>query len=324
MSLDPSYAPQETPAELWNEITHFVGETTLCGFSYGILTTLYILTLDALLPQLRNPANRSYAIFHIIYTTIILILIGAGTASDARLAQRYWINNRNYPGGTSEMINTVHFPELVWGWAVYIVNSWLQDGYVIYRCLVFWNWNLWICGLPILAFLGSIGTSIALLVEINTQGIFGQFTIDFAICWYVFSVSINVLATLFIVGRLLYKRRAINAILGSEFSKTYTGVVTMFVESAAVYSIVGLVFIGTYFRRSPAGNVVLPFLGNLGGICPIMIIYRIAIGRGWTHKALRQVDTMDTSTLQPNSIGSKKLNYSSWGASGFEDSPTLL
>jgi hypothetical protein len=95
------------------------------------------------------------------------------------------------------------------------------------------------------------------------QGVFGQLTIDFAICWYVFSISINVMATLAIVGRLLWKRRTINAILGQEHSKAYTGVVTMLVESAAIYSVVGIIFIATYFRRSNAGNLILPFLGNL-------------------------------------------------------------
>lgn len=74
----------------------------------------------------------------------------------------------------------------------------------------------------------------------------------------------------------------------------------MLVESAAVYSIFGIIFIGTYFRRSPAGNLVLPFLGNLEGICPIMIIYRVAIGRGWTHKTLRQVNSTVVSELRFN------------------------
>jgi hypothetical protein len=97
----------------------------------GILVTLYVLCLDALIPQLKKRANRNWAIFHIVYTTLIVMLIGTGVASDSRLAQLYWINNRNYPGGVPDLINTLHTPEVVWGWAVYVIASWLQDGYVV-------------------------------------------------------------------------------------------------------------------------------------------------------------------------------------------------
>jgi hypothetical protein len=109
------------------------------------------------------------------------------------------------------------------------------------------------------------GTSIALLVETANpkQGVYGQLTIDFATCWFAFSISINAIATIAIVARLLWKRREIKSILGEEHSKAYTGVVAMLVESAAIYSIFGIIFISTYFRRSPASFLILPFLGNL-------------------------------------------------------------
>jgi hypothetical protein len=111
----------------------------------------------------------------------------------------------------------------------------------------------------------EIGTSIALLVETRmpSQGVFGPLTLDFAICWYIFSISINVIATIAIVGRLLWKRRAINAVLGEKQSQSYTGPVAMLIESAAMYSIVGIIFIGCYFRQNPAGYVILPLLGTL-------------------------------------------------------------
>jgi hypothetical protein len=104
--------------------------------SKGILVTLYVLCLDALIPQLKKKAHRNWAIFHIVYTTVIVILIGTGTASNSRLAQLYWINNRNYPGGIPELINTVHLPELVWGWTVFVIASWLQDAYVVSSILL--------------------------------------------------------------------------------------------------------------------------------------------------------------------------------------------
>jgi len=310
MSLNASYAPKDTPAQYADEVTRLTGNTVLCGFSYGIFFTLYILCMDALLPQLTKPQNqaqaqnrrdRSWAIFHIVYATCILLLNGTGTAFNARSSQLFWIDNRNYPGGPARFIEQeLNLSERVSSWAVFVGASWLQDAYVVYRCLVFWDWNpaAWSLFLILAA---SIGTSIALIIETAspTQGVSGHLTLDLAICWYVFSVSINVLATLAIVGRLLWKRREINSILGKEYSRSYTGVVAMLVESAALYSVFGVIFIGCYFRGNPAGNLILPVLGNLEGISPIMIIYRVAIGRGWTHKTLKQVNsTFAVSTMR--------------------------
>jgi hypothetical protein len=35
MSLNASYAPQESSADYWNEVTHLAGGTVVCGFAYG-------------------------------------------------------------------------------------------------------------------------------------------------------------------------------------------------------------------------------------------------------------------------------------------------
>jgi len=313
MSLNPSYAPNDTSTEYWSEVTHLNGQTVLSGFSFGILFTLYVLCMDAFLPQFKKPAHRKSALFNIVYTTTILILVGTGTASNARLTQIIWIENRNYPGGPAKFLEQEqNYSVYVWGWAMYVIASWLQDAYVIYRCLVFWDWSIWVFTLPVIL-LASVGTSIALLIETgnSSEGVFGPLTLDLAICWYIFSVSVNVFATIAIVGRLLWKRRAINAILGKEHSKSYTGVVAMLIESAAMYSILGLIFIGCYFRQNPAGDLILPFLGNLEGISPMMIIYRVAVGRGWSHKTLRHVNsTFAITTLHFNGPTSTTMESS--------------
>jgi len=315
MSIDPSFAPpNETSQGIWIEVSTFVGDTVLGATAFGILASLYVLSLSALIPQLKKPAHKNWAIFHIAYASLLLILIGIGTAGNARLAQLYWINNRNFDGGPLAFIeDETSISILRWGWSVYIVASWLQDAYVVYRCLVFWGRNYLVCALPILCFIGSVASAIAVIVEISTAGLTSPLAIKFAICWYIFSVSINILATLAIVGRLLWKRKTIIALLGKEHSRIYTGVVSMFIESAAIYSVFGIIFIGSYFRQDPVNNIVLPILGTLEGICPLLIIYRVANGRGWTNKTMQQVTTYELPTLQydmPDSMPGGKPTHS--------------
>jgi hypothetical protein len=76
--------------------------------------------------------QRRLAIFHITYCTILVALVGVGFAANARLAQMYWINNRNYPGGPLAFITQeTSLGPLVWGWSAFIVASWFQDAYVV-------------------------------------------------------------------------------------------------------------------------------------------------------------------------------------------------
>jgi hypothetical protein len=71
------------------------------------------------------------------------------------------------------------------------------------------------------------------------------------------------MTTFAIAGQIFWKRRVIKSILGEEHSKVHAGVITVLVESAALYSVVGITFIETYFSRNVAGALVQPLLGNL-------------------------------------------------------------
>jgi hypothetical protein len=56
----------------------------------------------------------------------------------------------------------------------------------------------------------------------------------------------------------------------------------MMAESAAPYSICGLVFIATFARGSPGQNLFLPILGQVMCLSPELIIWRVATGRAWS------------------------------------------
>lgn len=57
------------------------------------------------------------------------------------------------------------------------------------------------------------------------------------------TVALNVIITMMICFRLLRSRRKVRAIFGDEHGELYTRVTTMFVESAALYSIWGIMLV---------------------------------------------------------------------------------
>lgn len=74
--------------------------------------------------------------------------------------------------------------------------------------------------------------------------------ITLGVVFHTCSVTLNIIATGFIAGRLMYQRKLVKA-LGGEHSKEYLSASAIFAESGALYSISGLIYIPLYGINSP-------------------------------------------------------------------------
>ena len=88
-------------------------------------------------------------------------------------------------------------------------------------------------------------------------------TTNFAIIYWSLSISLNIILTLLLVGRLLYMSHNARRSLGDEHAATYISVAAMLVESATPYAVTSLIFIITYARNSNVQNLVLPVLSQI-------------------------------------------------------------
>ena len=75
-------------------------------------------------------------------------------------------------------------------------------------------------------------------------------------------VGFNVAMALAIVARMLFLRRRVVQSFGTENGKIYTSVAAMFIESASIYAIIGILLIIAYARKSNTQNLILPSLGQ--------------------------------------------------------------
>ena len=81
--------------------------------------------------------------------------------------------------------------------------------------------------------------------------------INFGLTYWSFSISLNIVVTALIVGRLLRMRyRLLSLSSGQDHSRVYISVSAMLIESAAFYSIVGIIFLVSYGLQSPALYIV--------------------------------------------------------------------
>lgn len=125
------------------------------------------------------------------------------------------------------------------------------------------------------------GMGIILLFQLTqpNANLWSVTAVNFAIPYWSISASLNILVTSMIVLRLLAIRSRTRAALSRYHARTYTSVAAMLIESAALYSCTALLFIITYARDSNIQNLVLPPLGQIQAISPLLIMWRVARGQ---------------------------------------------
>ena len=79
---------------------------------------------------------------------------------------------------------------------------------------------------------------------------FGHKAINFGTPYYSLTISLNIIVTLFIVYRLRSMAGTVRATMGEEAAKLYTGIAAVLVESAAPYSVMGIILLVPYARDS--------------------------------------------------------------------------
>ncbi|EGO04206.1 hypothetical protein SERLA73DRAFT_100436 [Serpula lacrymans var. lacrymans S7.3] len=171
------------------------------------------------------------------------------------------------------------WPEVVVG-AAFVVNTWFTDAFLLYRCYVIWTGWHYVVTLPILFYLGSIGSSIAFLWSSAHPGsVYSTHAVqEFVIPYWSLSVAVNVTASCLIAIRLLRHKKMLAEAISVEHGTPYINIIAMTVESAALYAVFAIIALVLFVLNSPLTNVFLPMLGNIQVIAPSLIIYRIARG----------------------------------------------
>ena len=95
------------------------------------------------------------------------------------------------------------------------------------------------------------------------EGFFGPTTIKIGTAHWSLSIGMNILITSAIAGRLLRMRATIRKALGPNHSSPYTSVLSMIVESAALYTSWAIIFLVPFAREDTFQNIVLPSLGQV-------------------------------------------------------------
>ncbi|PSS05386.1 hypothetical protein PHLCEN_2v3875 [Hermanssonia centrifuga] len=262
MSPNPNSPPGESATDLWFERSNFDG-AILGGVAYG--------------------AGRRNLEFLLLS---ILLLTGAtiNLAGNGVLSEEAWIDDRGVDGGPIAWLTTACVgPNCALGNYGYIISNFFADGLLLWRTYTVWN-SVFIIAFPFVMFLASTGLSIIGVYQTAVPGnnIWSQVSISFLLPYLSISISLTIILTLLIVGRLLYTTRLVKTAMGEDHAKMYTSTAALIVESAAPYAFTSILFIIVFARGSNVQNLILPILAQVMCISPELIILRVARGNAWT------------------------------------------
>ncbi|KAJ3840439.1 hypothetical protein F5878DRAFT_533689 [Lentinula raphanica] len=279
----------DTPSELTFERSLYVGGQ-ITAILYGIQLVLYYMSNRLLLHSSRRGRD---VYFYAIYGTVILVLWTVALVCNAIFGQYAWIDHRDVEGGPAAYIGeNISAAYNTLGTTAGVMMNFLSDALLIYRCYILWSsWKIIL--FPILLYLGGLSMSILLIYESAQPGanFFLGHAVDFGVPYISLTISLNIIVTALICGRLLYLRNEVNKILGPTHTQMYTSVIAIMVESAALFTVLGIVYVIVYARKSQTSIALVQVWGDFCAISPQLIILRIAMGYGWTKDTVGRLTT---------------------------------
>lgn len=169
--------------------------------------------------------------------------------------------------------------------------------------------NRWAIAFPCLMFVASFATGIGFIYESSRPSSIATGSagvVAFGATYFTISSALNVTLTLMIVIRLILHRRNIRTAMGSSTSAggLYEAIVTILVESCALYAVTFLLFIIPWATGSYIQYVFLQILVQTQVIAPFLIVLRLANRSALTSDTVvsGNVATMQFRSLEISAV----------------------
>ncbi|KAK0201390.1 hypothetical protein DFS33DRAFT_1385696 [Desarmillaria ectypa] len=227
--------------------------------------------------------KKKYVWQSITYVGLLLLSSTIYTACNIYSNEMAWIDERGYPGGPlhyqrgQSNTATIVVANAAAGAITFLANVYMQ----IWRCYILYR-GLWMSVvLPALLLLpstrelfGTMGIFLVLQLALPGAAIWGSRIAKFSIPYWAFSITFTLIITLMIVARVMLMRRRIQAVLGPEYRRAYTGIAAMLIECALPSTLISFFSI-----------VFIPLI-MVEAMTPQLIIIRVVRGYGLSTEAV--------------------------------------
>jgi len=249
----------------------------------------------------------------VAYVAAMFSFVTVYTAMFLNLQSISYIDNREFPGNDDVPPGPLGYQWFIHNQALsivpnlmFILNNWLADGFLIYRCCVIYSMNYSVVAFPSLVFLGSFATGLWFIFQTaQPNGVWNLLPSKTGLPYFSISSGLSVLLTLIILARLVpYSRNVRSAVGGqSKISGFYRTTLAILIESCGLYAMNSLLFIIPWGVGSYVSGIFLPILGQIQVIAPFLLILRIANKSALTDEVIMSGKTPSSHTgSQENSF----------------------
>ncbi|KAF7794741.1 hypothetical protein EIP86_005879 [Pleurotus ostreatoroseus] len=288
--MSNSWKPDESPQDIFTDETLLQG-SLLMNIAYGAVATLCIQCFLMLAKDLRRTFPSRTGLL-LAYVTITFILSTICTAMSMELAQKAFIENKNFPGGANAYEIAEYFiPVVRVANTSLVVSTFFSDALVLWRCTVVYTNTVlpsWVFVLIACAFWTTefiIG--VLFLVQLSLSALVDR--VNFTLVFWCFSVAVNVLTTVAIVIRLSIYRHRLSSAFGKEHVSHYTSIISMIIESNLLYTAFIILFIVPLVRNVSLAHAFTQSPALVQAIASLMIVYRVAQGKAWTKETPTEI-----------------------------------
>jgi len=305
----PYYGPNEDATTIYLERV-FLATDFINGMNFGILICMYASCIHVL----WNKRSMRISKFLMVYIAVLFLILVVFSAVSAGETQEMYIDDRNFPGGPWNYFLAIQNLPINVLWVVtFFLLTFLADSLIFWRCWIIWSASrrrtaiIATC-FPALLLLASFTIGVIWILQACQPGlsIYSKIPLAFGIAYYSLSVGINVILTILVTARLLlYRHRFKNASASAaDPVKFYTSLLTIFVESAALYSTFAICYLVSYGINNPINQIFLSFTTAAQQISASLIVYRLALGTAWQKDTIQKniVTTIQFNVRTPRPV----------------------
>ncbi|KAF9562250.1 hypothetical protein CPC08DRAFT_797506 [Agrocybe pediades] len=297
------------------EHSYYIGNY-MSGILYGVELVMYFLTLQGLFRKGNRNSVKSKRFFT-IYSTVLLLLLTIDISANAVWGEQMWITFRDSAGGVPAFLatQTSDWYETMGSTSV-VIMVFLGDALLLYRLFILYGTSFFVIALPALAYLAAFALAIIELVIAGKPGgnFFHGHAINFGVPYYTITIAFNIFVTFAIVYRLLKLGKAVSRALGPESANVYTNTSAMLIESAAPYSIFGIMFLIPYALGHGTAISFGQVWAKIACLSPQLIVLRVVTGKAWVREIVTQAQSNVQFVVRPTGVsteeGAEKWNSS--------------
>ncbi|KAG1725528.1 hypothetical protein EDB19DRAFT_1915044 [Suillus lakei] len=253
--------------------------TVLEGILYGFSVLMFMGTVWSLTYKQRiQDINRPI----IVVAILLLILSTAHIIVNIIRVEDGFVKYRDtYPGGPAAFFADVSQETYLIKHALYVLQTLLADGVVIYRCYVVWQ-SVWIVVLPSMlwcsvAVTGVIGLYCASQSTIYSGDIYAQVLANWVTAFFALTIATNLSSSGLLVYRIWSIER--NASAARATKGTMMPLMRVLMDTAVLYSVVLFTALICFICSNNGEVVVLDMVMPIVSIAFYMVLIRIAITR---------------------------------------------